>query len=273
MDILKEYKLNGVYAKHAVTNSPSDDAFPMHIHDTFEIYFFVTGEVDYLVEGASYSLHRGDLMLISPTEAHKPKIKKGTKYERYNINFPASILQILDPEKRLLQPFLGKQFGKDNLYTSAELSGLPVEQMFYDICHCEDDAYGRHLKITIFLMKLLEAVNIAYKNKNTMVHTPSNRAGEIVEYVNSHIAENISVPKLAKHFYLSTSQFNRIFKNVTGAAPWAYITAKRLIVAKSKIYSGISAHNAAAECGFNDYSVFYRAYIKHFGHAPTEDVL
>ena len=30
------------------------------------------------------------------------------------------------------------------------------------------------------------------------------------------------------------------------------------------------AREASDMCGFGDYCVFYRAYVKHFGHAPTE---
>ena len=273
MDILKQYKQNGIYVKHAVTNTPNDDAFPMHIHDTFEVYFFVSGEVEYLVEGASYSLHPGDLLLIRPVEAHKPKILERTKYERYNINFPSTLLHSIDPEKRLLKAFLNRPLGQKNLYTLAELGELPIKKCFYDICYCKEDAYGKQLKILTFLIKLLDAVNIAYERKDTSESMQNIRKGEIVAYVNSHITE-ISVPQLAKQFYLSVSQFNRIFKNATGAAPWTYITAKRLAAAKEKLHCGISAHDVAVACGFSDYSVFYRAYIKHFGHAPTkEDII
>ncbi len=271
MDILKQYRHNGLYVKHAITNTPNDAAFPMHIHDTFEIYFFVAGKVDYLVEGASYSLHPGDLLLIRPAEAHKPRILEKTKYERYNINFPRTFLHSIDPEDRLLKSFLNRPLGQKNLYTLAELGNLPIKKYFYDICYCEEDAYGKQLKILTFLIKLLDAVNIAYERKDISESMQNSREGEIVTYVNSHIAENISVPQLAEQFYLSVSQFNRIFKNATGAAPWNYIIAKRLAAAKEKLHCGISAHNAAISCGFNDYSVFYRAYLKRFGHAPTEE--
>ncbi len=67
---------------------------------------------------------------------------------------------------------------------------------------------------------------------------------------------------------ISTSQFNRVFRQATGAAPWDYITKKRLTVAKELLKNGISAQEAAESCGFKDYSVFYRAYNRYFGHPP-----
>ena len=45
------------------------------------------------------------------------------------------------------------------------------------------------------------------------------------------------------------------------------VEARRLILA------GMPATRAAAECGFRDYSAFYRAYQKQFHHAPSDDRL
>ena len=81
--------------------------------------------------------------------------------------------------------------------------------------------------------------------------------------------EDITVEQLSGHFFLSVSQFSRLFKEATGASPWAYITAKRLISAREQLQSGISAKKAAERCGFKDYSVFYRAYVKRFGEKPS----
>ena len=35
------------------------------------------------------------------------------------------------------------------------------------------------------------------------------------------------------------------------------------------LQSGESAKRAAEVCGFNDYSVFYKAYVKHFVEKPS----
>lgn len=269
MDTLKQYKLNEFYVKHAVTDTPHDDTFAMHIHDSFEIYFFVSGAVDYLVEGTSYPLNTGDLLLIRPSEVHKPKITDSVQYERYNINFPATFLKDIDPQNRLLRPFLSRSLGQKNRYSLAELGSLPVQKMFHDLCYCTEDAYGKRLKALTFLITLLDAVQRAYDRKSAAESIKNSRDAEIVAYVNAHVTESISVPRLANRFYVSASQFTRIFKNATGVAPWSYITVKRLSLANEKLQKGMPAREAASAAGFNDYSVFYRAYIKHFGHAPT----
>ena len=111
-------------------------------------------------------------------------------------------------------------------------------------------------------------INRAWTEKKRSGQKQQSTTERIVMYVNDHLTEDISVHQLAEHFYLSTSQFNRVFKQATGAAPWDYVIKKRLTLAKELLRNGASAQKAAELCGFRDYSVFYRAYTRHFGHAP-----
>ncbi|MBQ8196233.1 MAG: AraC family ligand binding domain-containing protein, partial [Oscillospiraceae bacterium] len=72
--MLKEYSFGDIYIRHAIDNSPDEKEFNMHIHDRCEIYFFISGNVEYLVEGSKYPLNENSLMIMRPAEAHSPKI-------------------------------------------------------------------------------------------------------------------------------------------------------------------------------------------------------
>lgn len=48
-----------------------------------------------------------------------------------------------------------------------------------------------------------------------------------------------------------------------------YVIKKRLILAHSKILKGELSSVAAIECGFNDYSGFYRQYKKMYDITPS----
>ncbi|MBQ2733372.1 MAG: helix-turn-helix transcriptional regulator [Clostridia bacterium] len=270
MEMLYEIKQKGLYMKHAVTDAPDDRAFPMHVHTTAEIYFFMDGKIDYIVEGSVYSLRKGDVLLIRPSETHKPRISESVRYERYNVNFSADMFSSLDPEGRLLRPFFERPLGRGNLYTASELGDLPLERMFREICESEEDDYAKRLSISAFLMRVLDSVYAAYLKRGSAEGAEGGRPSEMVEYVNANLFEIESVADVAGHFYLSTSQFGRAFKEATGASPWNYIKTKRLAAAREQINDGKSASEAAASCGFNDYSAFYRSYVRRYGHAPTE---
>jgi len=268
--MLKEYSFGNIYIRHAVDDCPNDKLFTMHIHEQCEIYFFVSGNVEYLVEGSKYALNEKALMIMCPAEAHKPKILGKERYERYAINFPISIAKSIDPQNRLVKAFTERPLGKNNMIDYSVIDMGLVGKLFAEMCS-DDEDYSKQLTIKTHLLMLLEMISRAYDKQETVEHKPQSTAERIVAYVNNHLFESISVPKLAEHFYLSPSQFSRVFKQATGAAPWEYITKKRLTAAKEKIRSGSSARQASEFCGFGDYSAFYRAYIKYFGSSPTDN--
>ncbi|MBE6902768.1 MAG: helix-turn-helix domain-containing protein [Ruminococcaceae bacterium] len=269
--MLNEYSFGDIYIRHAIDESPDDRDFTMHIHEQCEIYFFVSGDVEYLVEGSKYPLDGYTLMIMQPAEAHKPKIAANSRYERYAINFPVGHFSSIDPEGRLIRAFTERPLGQNNMFASSEIDTSLVKKLFSEMCDTDGD-YDKQLTITTHLLMLLDMISRAYAVKGALVNEAQTVAERIILYINTHLFEDISVPSLAKHFYLSASQFSRVFKQATGAAPWEYITKKRLTAAKEMLRNGHSAQNACESCGFRDYSVFYRAYTKHFGCAPKYSV-
>ena len=268
--MLNEYSFDDIYIRHAKDDEPDEKSFTMHIHDKCEIYFFVSGDVRYLVEGSKYPLDENSLMIIRPAEAHTPKINSKSTYERYAVNFPLDLVKSIDPELRLLTPFTARDLGSDNMFSESEFDAKLVSKLFSEMCDDNDD-YIKKLTINTHLITLLDIINRAWNDKKKQKRKKQSIAERIVMYVNEHLTEDISVPVLAEHFYLSRSQFNRVFRQATGAAPWEYITKKRLTIAKNMLKNGMSAQETAESCGFKDYSVFYRAYIKQFGKAPKHN--
>ena len=250
----------GFYIRHAIDEAPDNKGVDFHIHDRCEVFYFVSGNAQYLVEGSVYPLERGSLLIMRPGEAHCIRFMSAERYERYAVNFPLSLFDSFDPERRLMKPYTDRLLGRQNLYYLPEL-----EATLHELCYYEGDDYGRKLLFTTKLAELMDKLGQQSADKPSAEATLSE---QLVRYVNDRITKDITVERLAKHFFLSTSQFTRLFKEATGAAPWAYITAKRLIMARELLHDGASAKEAAEACGFNDYSVFYKAYVKRFGEKP-----
>ena len=268
LPMLNEYSSGEIYIRHAVDERPDDRDFKMHIHDQCEIYLFISGNVDYLVEGSVYPLAENSLMIMSPAEAHRARILQPERYERYAVNFPMTMFDVIDPEGRLLKPFTERRLGSRNLLTADEIDMGAVRNLFSQMCENSDD-YGKTLTLRTHIFMLADMISRAFFVKSAAESTLQTTAQKILQYVNAHLFEDISVSVLAEHFYLSTSQFSRVFKKATGAAPWEYITRKRLAAAKEKLRSGASAQSACESCGFSDYSAFYRAFVKCYGESPT----
>ncbi len=271
MDILEEFSTRDLYVRYAVSETPDDRDFTMHIHERCEIYCFVSGSAEYLVEGARYPLKSGSVLIMRPAESHRARILGNEKYERYAVNFSFAAADILDPRRILMKPFLDRPLGRGNLYSARELGGETIR--LFEEMRGSGDEYERQIRISTRLFLLLEEIYKAYFRRVTDGYAPPTEVSELlVAYVNDHLFDKLSVSVLAERFFMSPSQIGRIFRRATGAPPWEYITIKRLTAAREKIHCGESAGSAAESSGFEDYSSFYRAYVKRFGCSPKDDM-
>ena len=268
MGTIYQSVFHGLYFSHAIDRHPEQKSFSMHMHDQIEMYIFVSGKVRYHVEGNEYDLSPGDLLIIRQNEAHFADFLEDAPYERYVVNFLPSLLDSIDPERRLLTPFNDRPIGCDNLYRPSDLESVSALSCAKAMCVATEDKYARRLAILSNLLPLLQGVCDSF-NQTKTPETQNSIAGQITAYINEHLFEKLTVESIASHFFLSVSQIERIFKKATHASVWQYVTSKRLTAARVKIESGTSAYTACEECAFGDYSSFYRAYVKAYGESPV----
>ena len=110
MSTFYEYDSSDLLAHYDIDEQPDAKSFGMHIHDRYEIYYFVEGEVNYLVEGREYLLEPDTIMIMRPGESHAAKILKEKTYKRCYINFHASLLDQIDPDHKMLRAFTDKKY-------------------------------------------------------------------------------------------------------------------------------------------------------------------
>lgn len=78
-----------------------------------------------------------------------------------------------------------------------------------------------------------------------------------------------TLAELSLELHFSENYLIRIFREVTGMTPHAYLNAARLRKARLILISGnITAERVAEECGFADYAHFYRMFRKDTGVSP-----
>jgi len=241
----------------------------MHAHELMEIFFFISGKGSYLVEGTSYPLNPHDILIMRASETHMLTISPDEPYERIAIHFSPALLRSVDPELRLLRPFLDRPLGELNYYPASKDPEGRLRAAFADFEF--DRIPDIRLNLTARLLLFLTTLDGQYQ-QNGMHHAPTKGLqSQLVAYVNENLFESISLQSAADHFYRSRSQISRIFLQATGSPFWEYVTLKRLMAARAMIQRGESASRACIACGFSDYSAFFRAYRTQFGHAPKED--
>ena len=262
---LFEYQDADLFCHHSLDESPSPSEFYMHAHERMEILYFLSGDAQYLVEGSVYPLHPGELLIMNRAEAHKLQLLSAQPYERIVMHFSPSVLRGFDPDGLLLRVFAEKPIGRQNHYASPKFSAL----------FSEFDAPGspEHLRIHMLLIlaNVLYTLCSLSEAAASAADKPVSVSQQILQYVNLHLFEDISLSSVSRAFFLSASQLGRVFRQATGSSVGEYIRVKRLLAARERIVAGSTPTDACAACGFQDYSTFFRAYKAKFGCTPSHD--
>jgi len=123
-------------------------------------------------------------------------------------------------------------------------------------------------------LKEISALMVQEKER----HNASNNLGEspefhhIIEYIKSHLTEDISVDVLTEHLYMSKASLYRYFKKKFNTTPKSFITQERLrqaclLMQKKK---GIAVHDLSNEVGFHNTSYFIKVFKEHYGVTPKQ---
>ena len=267
-EILWSHKFGDFCCSRTLDRVPNHNG-PMHTHDFIEIYYFISGDCTYMIEGTAYKLKPHDIVFKRPLEAHMLIVNSShAPYERMGISIPVDLFRTIDPDNTLFELLMSRPLGTDNRFTSAEFEHTLCDELMQTLAKNG----GNMSKVEILSVLLFVCAEAARVLRNIRTSKRSSDLGaRLIDYVNEHLFSDISLERVSSAFYLSQSQVNRIFKAHTGSSLWRYIGVKRLLTARERIRSGIPAATACYECGYNDYSSFYRAYLKHFGHPPQDD--
>ena len=95
------------------------------------------------------------------------------------------------------------------------------------------------------------------------------RMKPVLQYIEQHYAEDISLAVLTRQAVCSESVLLRDFRKVTGMPPMRYVLSLRLEKAAALLLSTeMKSAEIAVQCGFNDISYFTRAFRSKTGLAP-----
>lgn len=247
-----------------------------HSHDFYEVYFFVSGYVTYIIEGKAYKLKPGDIILVNNKEIHKLVIGNGAVYERIVIWIdPGYISRLCTDSTDLFMCFEYSSRRKYNLLRPNIESLTYLRSIAAKMEKANSSmGFGSEVLKNVYLNELIVYLNRAYLETSEdeieadIENNP--KISEIIKYINLNIHEEITLDKLAMQFFISKYHLLREFKKYTGYTIHHYIQKKRLIMARALLKEGGKVLDAAMHCGFGDYSNFIRSFKKEYGISPRE---
>lgn len=250
------------------------DNVGIHHHDFFEVYFFLSGRVSFKVEGRSYHLEPGDLLLINPQELHQPDIGTDAVYERIVLwidrTYLASLCAAADTD--LTACFDNELPGHTNLLRPGKLRRAALGQLLDRLAQ---EYYSEGLGSFAYAQGLLiqfmvELNRLAQSAGHTEKQEEPDLISRVLAYIGNHYQESITLESLAAHFFVSKYHLSHEFSHRVGTSIYRYVIFRRLLQARELMIAGQTPGEVYQNCGFGDYANFYRAFKGEYGISPRE---
>ena len=250
----------------------------LHHHDFYEVYFFLSGNVQYNIESRSYLLTPGDVLLISPMELHQPMFSSEQReYERIVLWIDKQFLEGFSlPGESILTCFDTGVPNHSNLLrpegVNRQFLTFLMEQLISESSSREPYQELCALSYLAQVLVLLNRLSLQQRRENA-VPAQDSTVYNILGYINEHYNENLTLDDLANKFFVSKYHLSREFQRLVGTSVHRYIVQKRLVMAKQMLSAGRPSSEVYQSCGFGDYSNFYRAFKTEYQISPKEYVL
>lgn len=257
---------------HNITQIPSGSCL-IHSHTKYEILYMVEGDAIFSIGGTEYKIYPHTLLFIPPNVFHGIHVLTDAPYDRYTVHFDPAILSH-EHRALLLSKLPAKADSNCCVYNMGDSGILEMLRQFDDL---DGGPQTLHKPLVpVFLHALIARIliklpGIGETAENSEAKAQSWPKSALLDYIDDHFTEPITLDTLSARFYVSKSQLNQTFRQITGTTVIDYIIRKRIAYAQQLLLNGVSALQASTAAGFGDYTSFYRAYKKHFGCSPNQD--
>lgn len=237
--------------------------FPQHTHDIVELILFKNGQAMYDVEGRSYLLRPNMLVVTRPADIHQIRLIGDATYERYDLLF--NFKKHMPEQYPLLEKMpdvtqldedhpIVQIFGRMDTYYSQ----LPKEE------YCD--------MVELMIREIFYNLVIIARNDEAKESLPDNPLiRRVVAYIQEHITTVQDINEICQELFVSKSHLHHLFVEQMGISPKKYILSKRMMLAKTLLRSGENPTDIFLQCGFQNYTTFFRCYKQFFGYCPSEE--
>lgn len=252
-------------------NAAPNSEYEAHVHhDDYEIYWFLEGDLSLAFEGERIGIDPGDMVILCSSQLHRPIILQSCRYHRKRILFHKDIFARLgETGFALQQRLLEKRVLK---FSAEDIQSAGLDRLFEDIGHAleEHTAYGDFSAQVLLLHFLITAEKTCRWFALGESVPRAGKAQEIIRYIDRNLTGDLSYRAIGQQFHVSEKSLYKLFRQETGFTLSRYIKERRIIKARSLLNAGVSAFDAAAAAGFQDYSVFFRSFVKAMGCSPAQ---
>lgn len=253
------------------SRDPASDL--LHSHDFFELAYVRKGhQVAYQIGGIRYTLREGDILTIPPGVIHGPVSSAEPR--------PSLTREVVWISQHLMNHFTlmtpGKQFyeiADSKCFSSAGTQWEFLGELFQrNITEQERQQFGWERVQLGNTVQLVTQLCRAMMESGILMQRDEKPEllFLIMDYVECHLPEKLTLEAVAQHFEVSTSTVTQTFRKRIGKSFYSYVIGRRLLLARNLIEQNVKLETVGKSVGFAEHSAFYRAFKKAYGVSPKE---
>jgi YesN/AraC family two-component response regulator len=235
-----------------------------HWHKNIEICRVVEGECDFLIRGTNYHVQCGDIIVIGSGEVHTLNKKHDCKIDI--CTFAPSVLYGVDAcTENVCTHITNKQLSFFGIKEK-------IDECFssmYEEYHKKDN--GAKILLQANLLRLYGLLVRYFEIKETKHNSSVGREllQKILEYIQEHYSERISLETVAEKFNYSPVYISSIFKRYAGINYKYYLDNIRVIEAAELLTaSDMTVTEISRACGFENIRTFNNVFKKITNETP-----
>ena len=229
-------------------------AEPLHNHDYYELEYIYEGSGIQIINGVSYPVETGSIIILSPKDIHSYYSIKDMKL--YNVCFHS-------PDK-LMNYF---DISKPTVLALDDFFKIEIEQLIYLLESELNQKRNMYLETAWKILDLI-IMTVSRSRSNKIYSDPV--WGKIFTYISENIG-NVSLKDVSQAMRISESYFCRAFKKNFSVTFHQYVVNVRMQMAKNYLlYSRKSISEIAADVGYKSECCFFQDFKKSVGATPKE---
>ncbi len=238
-------------------------SFAPHAHDTYAIGVVERGAETFHCDGRPYVAPAGSLILINPGVVHTGQASTPEGWS-YRMLYPAA-----EPVRAAASAVAGRERPlPDFAVPVVEDPELAADlRAVHAGFEAPASALERQSQL-LWLLARLVARHAAVLLTPPRVGRERGAVARAREYLEAHVARNVSLDELASVAGLSPFHLVRIFRAHVGLPPHRYQVQVRVARAKRLLAAGLAPALVAAETGFADQSHLSRHFKRLVGVPP-----
>ncbi|MGN0114410.1 MAG: helix-turn-helix domain-containing protein [Acutalibacteraceae bacterium] len=241
--------------------------------DTYRDYYhliYANGKgIKVIADNKIYTYSEPILIIIGPKANLKWYCSKQPFYRMRIILHPSLFKDIADNNDIL--EFFFKLAGEQNVI-KLNLPQFSSLKFYIESIQAALFAHCGRFSIESRVKALISELNLIYEaNYKEYVAATDSIPVQIMDYIERHFLEPITLEDICKKFFVSKNTVNAIIKRMSGMTFKQYHQYLRLKTAQKLLDDGSHRISEIAKLsGFSDYSAFIKAYKKRYGELPSK---